>query len=95
MGLIKKYRLKNTPTMIDYPDDVERFRVGFNELNAVVDDLDIQFAYREYSADEWCAGWLILPEKPEDLLLLCSYLLDNYFVEDKDWTEAYDRATNY
>jgi len=59
---------------IRYPEDVARIVSAANEAGYEIDDETAQWAWEEYSHQEWCAGWLGL--RKETNLNLVDVLLE-------------------
>lgn len=61
------------------PDDVRRISEILNARGYFADDIDIQKAWTDFS-DNYCAGWLILPDDDEEVYIKVS----EYLEEKKD-----------
>jgi hypothetical protein len=53
----------------EFPDDVERMKTCLHAAGRTWTDDDVVLAWSDYS-DNWCAGWLKLPDSDDDLLTI-------------------------
>jgi hypothetical protein len=58
-------RLVRADDEIRWHEDVAVLRRWLNAEGYDASDHDIQWAYEHYSEDEWCAGWMVLPNRDE------------------------------
>lgn len=73
---------------IDYPDDIRRLTEELNQRDLDVMDWVLQIAYRRWSGEDYCAGWMLLGEDKEwiahvvDSLLSGGYLVKYWDLYD-------------
>lgn len=44
--------------LASFPEDVARFRRVLHDAGCFASDNDLAWAWRDYSSEEWCAGWM-------------------------------------
>ena len=63
---------------IRHPEDVARIRKVLARWGYAASDPDIQDAYHAWSEDNWCAGWLALPEDDDALRRVVQEVIEDY-----------------
>lgn len=52
----------------DYEEDIQRIMLVCLQNDYLISQQDAMIAWEKYSEDYFCAGWLVLPKKDEEIL---------------------------
>lgn len=61
------FQFKTSEHIFRHPEDIKTMQNTLFDLGFLTSDVLIEDLYEDFSEDRYCAGWLILPENPDEL----------------------------